>query len=119
MTDDVILRMIEESCAILKVMEFHENCRPLQPTYKFIIAAARENHPQDSFIRTLASIDDIGEDPNVMRVLFTQLRIALEAIRAEQAETPDESVAMSRQLGAPLVASPLPSCLPACETHQE
>jgi hypothetical protein len=117
MTDDVILRMIKETCEILKVMEFHEDCRPLMPTYTALIAAAQENHPQDPFIRTISSVEDIGVDPNVMRILFTQLRIALESFRAvvgdagevallvaagqepeatEQAETPAEFEAITR-----------------------
>src|SRR5207249_5339948 len=90
MTDAVILRMIEESCAILQQMEYREDCAPLLPTYTALVIAAQANHPQDSFIRTLSSVEDTGSRPSVMRILLPQLRIALESLRAEQAATSAE-----------------------------
>jgi hypothetical protein len=96
MTDRVILRMIEESCNILRNMEYLEDCRSLMPTYAALVGAAKANHPNDPFIQVFSSVEGSGDSPNVMNILLTQLRIALESLQAEQAVTYAEFEATAR-----------------------
>ncbi|MCC6444191.1 MAG: hypothetical protein IT210_12150 [Armatimonadetes bacterium] len=85
MKDEVILRIADETCQVLKRMEFFEPCGYVLPTYNALLQAAKSNHPEDPFLQTLSPIPvdsaNGGEGAGVrqLHILMTQLRIALEA----------------------------------------
>lgn len=83
MKDSVILKMAEETCSILDQMMFHEPCDQLGASYNALIAAAQANHPDDAFLKALKPIQEPAEgSKNQMQILFTQLRIVLDALQA-------------------------------------
>jgi Pentapeptide repeats (8 copies) len=88
MNDETIIRLVEETCRVLAKMEFPQSCSHLQPSYNTLVEAAKANHPEDLFLRTLPTIPYVpyegkGVAPQEMHILFTQLRIALEALQDE------------------------------------
>jgi hypothetical protein len=85
MTDDVIIRLAEETCRVLAKMEFPQSCSHLQPSYNTLVEAAKTNHPEDTFLRALPTLQyDLNPvAPQEMNILFTQLRIALESLQGE------------------------------------
>ena len=92
MTDSTIIRMAEESSKALSEAHPYTQCRHVVPSYNALVQAAQENHPADTFLRTLASIDlRAGEDSITvaeLRVLLAQLRIALESLQREPQSPP-------------------------------
>jgi hypothetical protein len=92
MTDDVIIRLAEETCRVLAKMEFPQSCSHLQPSYNALVQAAKANHPDDAFLSSLPTLEynttgvfgeKGGMPPQEMNILFTQLRIALESLQDE------------------------------------
>lgn len=92
MTDDAIVRIAEVSADAMKHMDPHIHSAYLIPSYVALLAAAKANHPNDPFISSLASIEVPNGDNEIrvgeLRVLFGQLRIALESLCAEAAAYP-------------------------------
>ena len=86
MRDDVIVRMVQETCKVLSEMHPYEECRSLVPSYNALLDAARANHPEESFLKVLPSLPD-REDSHVssgnFQILFAQLRIMLEGLATE------------------------------------
>jgi hypothetical protein len=81
MTDKAILSMANQTSEILSEAPWHVDCKALLPSYNALLTAAKENHPEDSFLRALTSLDPNQEgDVNapVLSVLLAQLRMALE-----------------------------------------
>lgn len=86
MTDKAILRIAEETCNVLADVPWHVDCKYLVPSYHAALQAARANHEDDAFIGILASAPlNPNDDVNApqMRILFTQLRIAMESLAGE------------------------------------
>ena len=87
MTDAMIIRMLAESSEALEQAHPYSQCRNLAPSYNALLEMAKANHPADPFLRALARIDPDQEDGITvaeLRVLFAQLRIALEALQTER-----------------------------------
>jgi hypothetical protein len=85
MTDKTILKIAEETTSLLKRVLPGENASSVLPSYNAILAAAKENHPDDTFLDALKSLErsDSAVD---MAIAFSQLRIAVEAIIEESIE---------------------------------
>jgi hypothetical protein len=99
MTDDLILRLIDETCKGLARMEFFTPCAHLIPSYNALVRAVQGNHPDDPYLNTVFPIlqpnenaerpdkhgsDGSGINPPLLRILFTQLRIILESLQEGQ-----------------------------------
>jgi hypothetical protein len=93
MTDEVIIRLAEETCRVLSKMEFPQSCSHLAPSYNALVQAAKANHPEDAFLSSLPTLEyntgafgeKVGMPPQEMNILFTQLRIALESLQGDDA----------------------------------
>jgi hypothetical protein len=87
MTDTTILRIIQESCELFSGVP-GQMCSHLAPSYNALLAAALANHPDDPFLSALRPIDFERAGGHVeceeLRIMLVQLRIALEALDAEQ-----------------------------------
>jgi uncharacterized protein YjbI with pentapeptide repeats len=92
MTDDVIIRLAEETCRVLAKMEFPQSCSYLQPSYNALVQAAKANHPDDVFLSSLPTLEynttgvfgeKSGTPPQELQILFSQLRIALESLQED------------------------------------
>jgi hypothetical protein len=87
MTDTTILRIIQESCELFSGIP-GQLCTHLAPSYNALLAAALGNHPDDPFLGALRPIDLERGGSRVeceeLRIMLVQLRIALEALAAEQ-----------------------------------
>jgi hypothetical protein len=95
MTDALIIRLVDETSKVLARMEFFQSCDHLIPSYNALVQAAQANHPNDPYLQTAFPVLQPGEDkgrhekhehgkevsPPLLRVLFTQLRIILEAMQ--------------------------------------
>ena len=84
MKDELIIRMIQETSAILAEMEWHQDGKAIVPSYNALLQAVQANHPEDVFLCSLLQIkteDQVG--PRELQILFTQLRIALEALQSD------------------------------------
>jgi hypothetical protein len=103
MTDELILRLVDETCQVLARMEFFMPCRHLIPSYNALVQATQVNHPDDPYLNTAFPLLDASENggrldkhggdasaitPPQLRILFTQLRIILESLQEEPAPTP-------------------------------
>jgi hypothetical protein len=86
MRDETIIRMLQETCDALKGVGFPASARHLVPSYNAVLAAAKVNHPSDPFLGALRPLEDghEGAGPEEMRILFGQLRIALEALHEDR-----------------------------------
>lgn len=89
MRDEIIVRMLEHACQALEGVSFPATTPHLGPSYNALLAAAKANHPGNPFFEALVPIGG-GENgrrsesgPEEMRVLFGQLRIALESFLEE------------------------------------
>ena len=82
MTDQTIIRLAEETTSLLRKVLPGENESNVIPSYNALLAAAQKNHPDEPFLATLTPIDrsDSAVD---LAILFTQLRIAVEALSSE------------------------------------
>jgi hypothetical protein len=82
MTDDVLILMTAETSAMFADVDGYVPCRHLVPSYNALLLAARDNHPNDPFLRALTPIEPDSEaNALAMKVLFAQLRIALESFQ--------------------------------------
>src|SRR5437867_829506 len=85
MTDEIIIRMVQETGKLLAGSPWHEGARHVLPSYNALLQAAKENHPDDPIIRVLPTVelvDDGDIKAQQLNILFTQLRISLEALRS-------------------------------------
>jgi len=84
MTDETILRMVEETCKVLSRTDSFVSARHLTPSYDALLQAAKENHPDDRFLGILPTLG-FGEGDEItssqMNVLLAQLRVALESLQ--------------------------------------
>jgi hypothetical protein len=78
MTDEQCIKLLDPMLGVLSEMEFHEDCRHLLPSYNALLNVAQKNHPEDPFINVLPPITDGHANSNVLKLLLTQLKIALE-----------------------------------------
>lgn len=78
MTDRTILRLVKETTELLGKIIPGYDVESVVPSYNAVLAAAQENHPKDKFINALAPIESVDSAVE-LSILFTQLRIALEA----------------------------------------
>ncbi|MBW3622105.1 MAG: hypothetical protein KY468_01690 [Armatimonadetes bacterium] len=97
MTDEMILRMADETVQILSKAPWHLDCKHLLPTYNAMLVAARDNHPDDSFLGALVPINPNNGDVNapILTVLFAQLRMALESLAGANGSRGEEIRALS------------------------
>ena len=79
MTDQTIAKIAEATSSLLRKVLPGENATNVLPSYNAILAAAQENHPDDTFLAALKPIEK-SENAIDLGILFSQLRIALEAI---------------------------------------
>jgi uncharacterized protein YjbI with pentapeptide repeats len=83
MKDQAIIRMIEETSRALSDAPWHIDCTYLMPSYNALLEAAKENHPEDPFLRVLASVqvdEDHQFNATQATILFGQLRMALQSL---------------------------------------
>jgi hypothetical protein len=88
MTDQTIIRILEETQKPLSRMEHFEHCLFLVPSYNALLTSARANHPEEEFLRVLPLLDPEAKDkdgdpiinPRQLAILFAQLRIVLEGM---------------------------------------
>lgn len=92
MKDATIIRMLEETCAMLKNVDAYVSCAHLAPSYNAMLVAAQANHPDDLFLSVLPPLpirnkeeghSKEGCGSSEIRVLFAQMRIALESLQNE------------------------------------
>lgn len=85
MKDSILIRMLEETCDMLKHVDAYVSCTHLIPSYNAILLAAQANHPTDPFLHALVPIQvaDGTAGSTEIRVLFAQVRIALESAQGE------------------------------------
>ena len=93
MKDEMMIRMITETCGVLSNVgkHFPMECRYLHHSYNALLQAAQANHPGDGFLSALPRIegDAVDVSPQEMHILFAQLRIALESLQeSSPVETP-------------------------------
>ena len=85
MKDEMIIRMITETCGALSNVgkHFPTEFRYLHHSYNALLQAAQANHPSDRFLGALPRIEGeaIDVSPQELHILFAQLRIALEALQ--------------------------------------
>ena len=61
MKDDLILRLLEETCKGLEGVNFPVTTPHLMLSYQALVGAAVANHPENEFLRTLQFIGDDGD----------------------------------------------------------
>lgn len=87
MKDATIVRMLEETCSMLKHVDAYVSCTHLVPSYNALLTAAKANHPNDPFLSALSLLptnsNEKGCGSSEIRVLFAQMRIALESFQEE------------------------------------
>jgi hypothetical protein len=82
MKDETIIKIAEDTAKTLAGMQFFEPCGQLMPTYNALIKAAKGNHPDEPFLQALPESNEMVEDGvNQLKILFSQLRIALDSLR--------------------------------------
>jgi hypothetical protein len=94
MTDTMILRLLDETCVLLRKIPWHQESHHLLPSYYALLQAARANHPDDAFLNSAfpgppAGEPDQGISPLELAILFTQLKIVLEAQQTEGGPGPE------------------------------
>ena len=82
MTDQTISKIAEETTGLLRKFLPGETASNIIASYNALLAAARQNHPEDAFLSALTPIETT-ESALDLAILFSQLRIALEAIGSE------------------------------------
>src|SRR5262249_47618957 len=90
MTDETILRMVEETCKVLSRTDSYVSAKHLAPSYDALLQAARGNHPADRFLGVLPTLGfGTGDEITApqMNVLFAQLRVALESLQQTSRRT--------------------------------
>lgn len=84
MTNDVLIRMTAETSAILKDADGYVPCKHLVPAYNTLLLGAQANHPNDPFLMALTTIEADGDANGLaMKILFTQLHMALESLHPD------------------------------------
>lgn len=114
MNDVLIIRLVDETSKVLSRMEFFQSCDHLIPSYNALVRAAQANHPDDPYLHTAFPTLQPGEkaernqkphgegrevSPPLLRVLFTQLRIVLEAMQEPATATDGEAAEGQRGEG--------------------
>lgn len=92
MKNSTIIQMLEETCSMLKHVDAYVSCTHLVPSYNAILVAARTNHPDDPFLSALPPLPIVNKGEGgcgsaELRVLFAQMRIALESLQNESERT--------------------------------
>ena len=82
MTDQLIIRIAEETTSLLKKVLPGDSASNVIPSYNALLAAAQKNHPDEPFLATLQPIER-SESAVDLAILFSQLRIVIEAIGAD------------------------------------
>ena len=87
MDDQLLLKLITETVSLLQEMPpiAHQDVGSLVGSYNSILEIAKNNHPESSFIRGIASLEKA--DKYQLQILFTQLRIVLEALQKSSGPT--------------------------------
>jgi hypothetical protein len=97
MTDQTILRLLEETHKPLSRMEHFESCAYLVPGYNALLRSARKNHPEEEYLQVLPEIqvrtnkdgeEEIEVGPRQLSILYSQLRIVLEGTSESLAAPP-------------------------------
>ena len=84
MKDAQIIHMIKETCTLLASMEWHQDRTILTTSYNGVLKAAQVNHPDEPFLGALTPISvEEKTGPRELQILFTQIRITLEALQSE------------------------------------
>ena len=86
MTDKVIIRIAEETTRWLKRALPGDSTPSVVPSYNALLAAAKENHPEDTFLANLEPIEKV-ESAVDLAILYSQLRIAIEAMNPDAAQS--------------------------------
>ena len=85
MEDKTILKIAESTAHMLSKADFPISVSHIIPSYNAILKSAKENHPDDEFLNTLNPIEeDIGDGFFQLKILFSQLRIVVEALQEEE-----------------------------------
>ena len=81
MNDTILLKLIHETVKHLKEAISVNPAYQMIPSYNAILAAAKENHPDDTFLRVLAPLTTDGELITIAEItaLFAQIGIVVEA----------------------------------------
>lgn len=79
---DTLIRLVEEAAKGLADVDGYCNCRNLVPSYNALLTAAKDALPEDAFLRALQPLEKDHAQAAEMRILFGQLRIALESLVA-------------------------------------
>ena len=78
MTDDVLVRLLQDANRGLEGVGFPVETPNLIPVYNALLAAIKANHQGESYLQVLQPVEGAG--PDELRVLFGQLRILLESL---------------------------------------
>ena len=81
MNDKILLKLISETVRHLKDAISVNPAYQMIPSYNAILAAAKENYPDDTFLRVLAPLTTDGELVTIAEItaLFAQIGIVVEA----------------------------------------
>jgi hypothetical protein len=119
MTDEMILRLVNETSQLLGEVPWHQECHHLMPSYLALLQAARSNHPDEVYLNVAfpaadPTVKTDGINPVELRILFTQLRIVLESLQPERAAGVEPRGGMAGATGAEPPLQP-----PAGETEPD
>ena len=85
MKDQTLLKLITETIAVMEEMPPDSSVELLIGPYDAIVHDARENHPAVAFLQACRPYKEVGTmEKFELQLLFTQLRIVLEALQEEK-----------------------------------
>ena len=83
MKDEVLVRIAAETASLLDEMGFQEDVQSLVASYNAVLREAKQNHADNRFLQSIETLER-SEGKQQLQILFTQLRIALEALKEDQ-----------------------------------
>jgi hypothetical protein len=86
MKDEIILRMLQDTCQKLENVFFPVETPRVVPTYNALLTAVKTNHPDEPYLSALTLSESGAASPEELKILFGQLRILLEALMEEKGE---------------------------------
>jgi len=89
MNDELLVRLLEDTCRKLEKVRFPVETPHLAPVYNALLASAKANHPGHLYLGVLEQLPpDARPGPEELNILFGQLRIVLEAITTGEGDAP-------------------------------
>ncbi len=108
MNDELLIRLLEDTCRKLEKIKFPVETPHLAPTYNALLGAAKANHPGHPYLGFLELLPaEAQPGPEELSILFGQLRIVLEAITTGEGDAPGNgSTALTGPTRRPMELTP-------------